>query len=94
MREIRGHLEAIVARLKPLAVPGNPWFGSAGEMVAVAYMNMNKPDLAGATFAAMARDEQVPSTIRSRVVQLAGILGIDALPATGPGSAQPAEDKN
>lgn len=70
--------EQVVARLKPLAIPGNPWFGSAGEMVGVAYMRMNKPDLAGATFKAMIADEQVPSTIRSRIVQLAGIYGVDA----------------
>lgn len=70
--------EDVVTRLKPLAIPGNPWFGSAGEMVGVAYMRLNKPDLAGATFKAMIADEQVPSTIRSRIVQLAGIYGVDA----------------
>ncbi|MDB5701637.1 MAG: hypothetical protein JWL66_1836 [Sphingomonadales bacterium] len=73
--------EQVVARLKPLAIPGNPWFGSAGEMVGVAYIRLNKPDLAGATFKAMIADEQVPSTIRSRIVQLAGIYGIDATTA-------------
>ncbi|MDB5713061.1 MAG: hypothetical protein JWO15_458 [Sphingomonadales bacterium] len=73
--------EQVVARLKPLAIPGNPWFGSAGEMVGVAYMRMSKPDLAGATFKAMIADEQVPSTIRSRIVQLAGIYGVDATTA-------------
>jgi hypothetical protein len=78
--------EQVVARLKPLAIPGNPWFGSAGEMVGVAYMRMNKPDLAGATFKAMIGDEQVPPTIRSRIVQLAGIFGVEAIPA-GAGKA-------
>ncbi|WP_347400420.1 hypothetical protein [Sphingomonas paeninsulae] len=78
--------EQVVARLKPLAIPGNPWFGSAGEMVGVAYMKMNKPDLAGATFKAMIGDEQVPPTIRSRIVQLAGIFGVEAIPA-GAGKA-------
>lgn len=72
----------IVTRLKPLAVAGNPWFGSAGEMVAVAYLNMNKPDLAGPLFAAIAKDEGVPETIRSRAVQMAGVLGIDAVVET------------
>ncbi|MGH6780675.1 MAG: tetratricopeptide repeat protein, partial [Sphingomonadaceae bacterium] len=47
----------VVARLGPLAKAGNPWFGSAGEMVAVAYLNMNKPDQAGPLFAAIAKDE-------------------------------------
>lgn len=71
----------VVARLKPLAVPGNPWFGSAGEMTAIAYMKMNKPREAAATFAALAKDEGVPESIRSRSVQLASVLGVDAGPA-------------
>ncbi|RVT43999.1 tetratricopeptide repeat protein [Sphingobium algorifonticola] len=69
----------IVARLKPLAVAGDPWFGSAGEMTAIAYMKMGKPDLAGPIFAAVAKDAQVPETIRSRARQMAGLLGIDAI---------------
>lgn len=71
----------IVARLKPLAVAGDPWFGSAGEMTAIAYMKMRKPDLAGPIFAAMAKDKTVPQTIRSRARQMAGLLGIDAVDA-------------
>jgi hypothetical protein len=69
----------VVARLKPLAVKGNPWFGSAGEMVAVAYLNLNKPELAGPLFGEIARDEAVPETIRQRAVQMAGLLGVDAV---------------
>ena len=69
--------DVVIARLKPLAVPGNPWFGSAGEMVAMAYMKQNKPQLAGPLFAAIGSDPGVPRTIRSRAVQMAGILGIE-----------------
>lgn len=69
----------VVTRLKPLAVKGNPWFGSAGEMVAVAYLNLNKPELAGPLFGEIARDEAVPETIRQRAVQMAGLLGVDAV---------------
>ena len=83
--------EQVIARLKPLAIPKNPWFGSAGEMVAVAYLRMNKPDLAGATFSAMMSDETVPSTIRSRVQQLSGSLGVN--PASAPGTKTD-EDKH
>lgn len=75
--------DAVIARLKPLAAPGNPWFGSAGEMVGISYMKLGKNDLAGAMFGAIAKEESVPETIRSRVVQLAGILGVDATPAEG-----------
>jgi hypothetical protein len=62
-----------------LAVPGNPWFGSAGEMVAIAYLEMDKADLAGPLFAQLAQDETVPPTIRSRALQMAGVQGIDAV---------------
>lgn len=71
--------ETILTRLKPLAVKGEPWFGSAGEMVAVAYLRMNKPKEAGALFAQIARDEAVPGTLRQRAIQMAGSLGIDAV---------------
>lgn len=71
--------QQVVDRLKPLAVPGNPWFGSAGEMVAIAYLEMDKADLAGPLFAQLAQDETVPPTIRSRALQMAGVQGIDAV---------------
>lgn len=71
--------QQVVDRLKPLAVEGAPWFGSAGELVAIAYMKMRKPDLAGPMFAAMAKDDSVPQSIRSRARQMAGLLGVDAV---------------
>ena len=77
--------EDVIARLKPLAEAGNPWFGSAGEMTAMAMLKMGRKAEAGRLFAAMAADDNVPDSIRSRAVQIAGSLGIDAtasLPAT------------
>lgn len=71
--------DIVVTRLKPLVVKGNPWFGSAGELVAAAYLRMNRNDLAGPMFAQIAKDETVPATIRQRAVQMAGVLGIDAV---------------
>jgi hypothetical protein len=71
--------QKVVDRLKPLATPGNPWFGSAGELVAMAYLKQGKRDLAGPLFAAIAKDEDVPETLRSRTRQLAGLLGYDAV---------------
>ncbi|WP_022681374.1 tetratricopeptide repeat protein [Sphingobium bisphenolivorans] len=71
--------QQVVDRLKPLAVEGAPWFGSAGELVAIAYMKMRKPDLAGPLFAAMAKDSNVPQSIRSRARQMAGLLDVDAV---------------
>jgi hypothetical protein len=71
--------QAVVDRLKGLAVAGHPWFGSAGEMVAISYLKMNKPQQAGALFAAMAKDKKLPDTLRSRASQMAGSLGVDAV---------------
>jgi hypothetical protein len=71
--------QEVVDRLKPLATPGNPWFGSAGELVAMAYMKQGKNDLAGPLFASIAKNEDVPQTLRSRTRQLAGLLGYDAV---------------
>lgn len=71
--------ELVVARLRPLAAKGNPWFGSAGEMVAAAYLKMGKAELAGKMFADIGKDESVPESIRSRAVQMAGSLGVDAI---------------
>lgn len=70
--------EDVIARLKPLAEKGNPWFGSAGEMTAMALLKLNRRDEAGRLFALMAADDTVPDSIRSRAVQIAGTLGIDA----------------
>ena len=70
--------EDVIARLQPLAVAGNPWFGSAGEMTAMAMLKQGRKSEAGRMFAAIAADNQVPDTIRSRAVQIAGTLGVDA----------------
>jgi hypothetical protein len=70
--------EYVIARLQPLAQPGNPWFGSAGELTAMAYLKQNQRAKAGRMFAAIAADTEVPETLRSRAVQIAGTLGVDA----------------
>lgn len=84
IREVAANFDAmkpedVVARLKPLAVPGNPWFGSAGELVGIAYLKQNKPELAGPLFASIAKAGDVPDTLRARARQMAGLLGVDAV---------------
>lgn len=68
----------IVSRLQPLTKPGEPWFGTAGELTALAMLKQGRKQEAGQLFAAIAKDPGVPQTIRSRAVQVAGSLGIDA----------------
>ena len=71
--------QTVIDRLKPLAVPGKPWFGSAGELVALAYLKQNKTEAAGGILAGIAKDKTVPDTLRRRARQLAGQLGVDAV---------------
>jgi hypothetical protein len=77
--------EEVVARLAPLAKPDNPWFGSAGEMTAMALIKQGKKAEAGQLFATIAKNDQVPEQVRARSVQIASSLGVDvsnAMPQT------------
>lgn len=69
----------VIARLSPLAKPDNAFFGSAGEMVAMAYLDQGKRKEAGALFSQIARNDDVPQSLRSRARQMAGVLGVDAI---------------
>lgn len=69
----------VVDRLKPLAAPGNPFFGVAGELVGMAYLKQGREDQAGPLFGAIAKDEDVDEGLRSRARQLAAVLGVDAV---------------
>ncbi|MCW4460653.1 tetratricopeptide repeat protein [Sphingomonas sp. BT-65] len=75
--------EQVVARLGTLAVKDSAWFGSAGEMVAVAYLRQGKRNEAGKLYGEIAKGEGVPRAIRQRAVQMAGVLGVDAVPDEG-----------
>ena len=77
--------QQVIDQLKPLAVPGAPWFGSAGELVAVAHLKLGQRAEAGAMFAAMSKDTGVPSSLRGRARQIAIQLGAD--PGDAPSAA-------
>jgi hypothetical protein len=68
----------VIQRLRPLAQAGTPWFGSAGELVALAHLKQQQPAEAARIFAAIAKDRTLPRSMRSRAVQMAGALGVDA----------------
>lgn len=70
--------DQVIARLEPLAKPDEPWFGSAAEMTAMAYLKQGQKERAGRLFAAIAADKDSPDTLRSRAAQIAGTLGVDA----------------
>ena len=84
----------VIPRLKPLAQEGGPWFGTAGELLAIAYLRDGKPELAGPLFAALAKQDSVPAAIRGRAAQMASSLGLDPLPVeTADGAGAPADKK-
>lgn len=76
--------DQVIARMRPLAQKGNPFFGSAGELVAIAHLKAGRPRDAGAIFAALAADANVPPSIRSRAAQMASVTGLDINPAVLP----------
>jgi hypothetical protein len=78
--------QVVVDRLRPLADKDSPWFGSAGELVGMAYIEMNRRDLAAKLFSEIAAGDDVPDSIRQRAVQMASVLQSDA-------SAAPSKDK-
>ncbi|MXO95219.1 tetratricopeptide repeat protein [Erythrobacter aquimaris] len=69
----------VVAKLQPLATPGEPFFATAGELVAHAYLKQGKRAEAGALFGQIARDDATPEGTRARVLNMAGVLGVDAV---------------
>ncbi len=71
--------QAVIDRVGPLAVPDNSYYGSAGELVAHAYLDQGKRAEAGALLADIAGNDEVPSSLRARARELAGLLGVDAI---------------
>lgn len=69
----------VIAQLSPLARAGSPWFGPAGELVAMAQLEAGNRAAAGKLFADIAKDEKQPETLRSRARQMAGLMGVDAV---------------
>jgi len=80
--------EDVISKLQPLTKPGEPWFGTAGELTAMAYVKQGNKAAAGKLFAAIAADNNAPPTLRSRSAQIAGTLGVDAVAPPSPSSQQ------
>lgn len=71
--------QQVVDRLSKLATKDSAFFGSAGEMVAAAYLRQGKQAEAGRLYGEIAKSDAVPQSLRQRSVQLAGALGVDAV---------------
>lgn len=77
--------EQVVARMKPLAVKGSPWLGSAGELVVIAELERNQTEAARAMVQLISAEPNLPDSIRQRVVQLGS--AIETRAATNAASA-------
>jgi hypothetical protein len=75
--------QRVIALLGDQARPGQPFFGSAGEMVAMAYLAQGNNQQAGSLFAQIARDKDVPETLGARARQMSGLLGVDTIENVG-----------
>lgn len=73
--------EDVIARLQPLAVKDNAWFGSAGEITALAMLKSNRRQEAASLLNAIVAERTVPAPIRARAEQLASGLTTPAAPA-------------
>lgn len=56
----------VLARLKPLTVPENPYHALAEETQALLYMHQDKPDEAKALFSQISADPNAPQGVRNR----------------------------
>jgi hypothetical protein len=81
--------QEVIRRLNAMATGDSGWAGAAGEMVGVAHLKMNRPDLAGPVFVRIARDQNAPETRRQRASMMAASLGLDPDP-DAPRSTAPA----
>ena len=72
--------QQVIDRLKPLAVEDNAYFGTAGEMTAIAMIQLNRGAEAGRLLATIARNKDTPASLRARAGRLASSLGADVGP--------------
>lgn len=73
--------QQVIERLQLLSTKDSAWYGSAGELTALAMIKANRKREAAALLSGIAADTRVPETIRARAEQLASGLAIPAAPA-------------
>ena len=74
--------ETVIARMKPIVDardPASSWFASAAELSASAHYRLGQFDRAGALYGRIAKLPDLPKSLQSRSVQMAGMLGVDAV---------------
>ncbi|MCJ7421618.1 tetratricopeptide repeat protein [Sphingomicrobium astaxanthinifaciens] len=71
----------VIARLQGLAQDGQPFHGAAKELTALALLAQGQEEQAAQLFKTIAEDRSLPSSLRTRAVQVAGSYGADATAA-------------
>jgi hypothetical protein len=71
----------VIERMAPLATKDSAWYGSAGELTALAMVKANRRREAAALLNGIAADRTVPASLRARAEQLAASLSIPVAPA-------------
>ena len=72
---------SVIARLRGLVAEPGPAFASAAELTALAELKRGNDRAAGLLYKRIAEAPGVPDTLKSRAVQMAGMLGVDAVDA-------------
>lgn len=70
---------AVIARLRHLVATPGPAFASAAELTALAEMKRGNDRAAGLLYKRITEAPGVPDSLKSRAVQMAGLLGVDAI---------------
>ncbi|PVX29710.1 tetratricopeptide repeat protein [Sphingomonas pokkalii] len=69
--------QAVIQRLGTFANPDSPWFGTAGEMVAAAYLKSGKRAEAAKLYRQISEaGERVPASVRERTAEVAKTLSV------------------
>lgn len=74
--------QTVIARMKPMVDakdPASSWFASAAELSAIAHYQLGQFDQAGDLYGRIAKLPDIPQSLQSRAVQMAGMLGVDAV---------------
>lgn len=72
---------AIIARLRHIVATPGPAFASAAELTALAELKRGNNRAAGLLYKRITEADNVPESLKSRAVQMAGMLGVDAVAA-------------
>lgn len=72
---------SVIARLRNLVATPGPTFASAAELTALAHMKLGQDREAGLLFKRIAETPDVSESLKSRAIQMAGTLGVDAVSA-------------